>query len=174
VIFPPGTRDKGFFPYHDGRRCRSSLSELLPEKPSFHLQLFSSPKLESVKFPTTRVQPPSLATARPETTDHLQDLRSSILKMSDRQPNIELRSLNSADFEAGVVREAAGPTRIGSAIGVIPDGGTYVNGGVLQFNNGPSPSINSIRRRRNLKVLLVFCIASVILALSVFFYYMFK
>jgi hypothetical protein len=94
--------------------------------------------------------------------------------MSDRQPNIELRSLNSADFEAGVVREAAGPTRIGSAIDVIPDGGTYVNGGVLQFDNGPSPSINSIRRRRNLKVLLVFCIASVILALSVFFYYMFK
>jgi t-SNARE complex subunit (syntaxin) len=77
--------------------------------------------------------------------------------MSDRQPNIQLRNLNSAE---GAINEAV--LRVDA------------NGGVLQFNNDPAPSINSIRRNRNLKVLLFSsCIAMIILALFVFFYRMF-
>jgi hypothetical protein len=89
--------------------------------------------------------------------------------MSDRMTDIELRDLTRGELEAGVVPEGTGVSNHGSRGIIISSGagnetvlGVDVNNRNLQLlSSHPSPSIHSTRRRRNLKVLSVFCIGRV-------------
>jgi hypothetical protein len=96
--------------------------------------------------------------------------------MSDRTANIELRDINPRQLEDGIVPAAAGPTTIGSATIVMPNGGANervpgadVNRRILQLlrNN------NSTQRLRKINMVLVIGLLMTVLTFFGFFFYFF-